>query len=218
MQSVVSKWLGSDWEPILSKIAAKNYNMVHFTPLQERGESNSPYSIYDQLQFDQKHFKSPEEVDNLVKHLHRDLNMLSLTDIVFNHTANNSPWLVEHPEAGYNHITAPHLISAIELDQELLNFSNNLKSWGYPTELNNIEDLFRIMDGIKVHVLGSLKLWEYYAVNVQTTLQETKAHWNDECNENYNFPEDIKDISSDCVKLASFVKDNVCLLYTSRCV
>ncbi|CAI4835347.1 CPA_1a_G0057570.mRNA.1.CDS.1 [Saccharomyces cerevisiae] len=209
LQSVVSKWLGSDWEPILSKIAAKNYNMVHFTPLQERGESNSPYSIYDQLQFDQEHFKSPEDVKNLVEHIHRDLNMLSLTDIVFNHTANNSPWLVEHPEAGYNHITAPHLISAIELDQELLNFSRNLKSWGYPTELKNIEDLFKIMDGIKVHVLGSLKLWEYYAVNVQTALRDIKAHWNDESNESYSFPENIKDISSDFVKLASFVKDNV---------
>ncbi|MCQ5114761.1 alpha-amylase family glycosyl hydrolase, partial [Erysipelatoclostridium ramosum] len=87
--------IGSQSEPILSKIAAKNYNMVHFTPLQERGESNSPYSIYDQLQFDQEHFKSPEDVKNLVEHIHRDLNMLSLTDIVFNHTANNSPWLVE---------------------------------------------------------------------------------------------------------------------------
>ena len=180
MQSVVSKWMGpemSDWDKVFAKIAAKNYNMVHFTPLQHRGESNSPYSIYDQLEFDPAHFKSAEDVEKMVKHVHRDYGMLALTDIVFNHTANNSAWLREHPDAGYNHVTAPHLVSAIQLDRALLEFSANLKKWGYPAEIKSIDDLFKIMDGIKVHVLGSLKLWEYYVVSVQDTEEAVEKAW-----------------------------------------
>lgn len=180
LQSVISKWMGNnlkDWDMIFDKIARKKYNMVHFTPLQHRGESNSPYSIYDQLEFDPTLFKSNDEVATMVKNLHKDYNMLALTDIVFNHTANNSSWLRDHPDSGYNHITAPHLIAAIQLDGALIEFSNNLKKWGYPTELKNIDDIFKIMDGIKVNVLGSLKLWEYYVINVQDTLNNIEKNW-----------------------------------------
>ena len=35
--------------------------MIHFTPLQERGESDSPYSIYDQLKFDPKIFPGSDK-------------------------------------------------------------------------------------------------------------------------------------------------------------
>lgn len=182
MQSVISKWLGptlQDWDNVFEKISKKHYNMVHFTPLQHRGESNSPYSIYDQLEFDPQFFKNKDEVKKMVTHLHKDYNMLSLTDIVFNHTANNSQWLRDHPEAGYNHITAPHLTSAIQLDKALIDFSVNLKKYGYPAELKNIDDLFKIMDGIKVHVLGSLKLWEYYVLNVQDTIESIENSWDE---------------------------------------
>ncbi|AAS52408.1 AEL276Cp [Eremothecium gossypii ATCC 10895] len=177
VQSVVSKWMGTDWEPIFRKISGKGYNMVHFTPLQARGESNSPYSIYDQLQFDLAHFHSAEDVSRMVGKLHRDYRMLAMTDVVFNHTANNSAWLLEHPEAGYNGETAPHLLAAIELDRQLLQFSRDLAALGYPTNLRTVDDLLRVLDGIKTHVLSELKLWEYYVVDVQSTLTELAHMW-----------------------------------------
>jgi glycogen debranching enzyme len=79
--------------------------MLHFTPLQTRGESGSPYSILDQLRFDGELLKDKksdgvEEVNAMVKRCREDFGLLSLTDVVLNHTANNSPWLGEHPESG----------------------------------------------------------------------------------------------------------------------
>jgi len=49
--------------------------------------------------------------------------MLSIVDIVLNHTANNSEWIVEHPEAAYNTDDCPHLWSAWELDNAIMDFS-----------------------------------------------------------------------------------------------
>ena len=81
--------------------------MVHFVPLQKRGSSNSPYSIYDQLSIDDDVFdiKCSEHVKRkmlkqVLEIMRTDLGILSVTDVVWNHTAHNSEWLQEHPEAG----------------------------------------------------------------------------------------------------------------------
>lgn len=203
MQSVVSKWMGKDWDKVFKKIADKKYNMIHFTPLQVRGESNSPYSLADHLAFDPEFFSSPEDVKKMIQHIHKDYNMLSMTDMVFNHTANNSAWLLDHPEAGYNQYTAPHLRAAIELDETLLKFSDNLKNWGCPTDLKTVDDLFKVMDGIKIHVLGVLKLWEYYVVNVDDALKEIEDNWDKAALWDGPSLDDVKD---DLNKIANFVR------------
>ncbi|KAG7873077.1 hypothetical protein KL938_005193 [Ogataea parapolymorpha] len=181
MQSVVSKWMGAnhlDWDPVFAEISRKGYNMIHFTPLQTRGESNSPYSIYDQLEFDRTAFANGKtDVKNMVSRLEKEHGILSMTDVVFNHTANNSTWIRENPDVGYNQETAPHLIPAIELDRLLLEFSKMMERHGYPTNIRNIEDLLKVMDGIKIHVLGELKLWEFYVVDVSEHLLELESQW-----------------------------------------
>ncbi len=208
LESVISKWLGprTNWDNFFNEISKKNYNMVHFTPLQERGESDSPYSIFDQLTFDPNLFENQQDVEQLVQKLQKEKKLLSITDVVFNHTANNSTWLRDHPDAGYNKETAPHLISAIELDGKLLEFSDRLKELNYPTNLNNVSDLLKIMDGIKVHVLGDLKLWEFYVIDVKNSLNELKQIWDSNHQfEKIEIPEDIK---GSLVKLAHFVAEN----------
>ena len=109
--SIVSKWMGpvSKWPDFFAEASDRGYNMLHWTPLQERGESNSPYSINDQLRYEPSMFDDPRSVedDGGVAKIEEVLGLASdrygllhLTDVVLNHTANNSTWLEDHPEAG----------------------------------------------------------------------------------------------------------------------
>lgn len=179
--SVVSKFMGKfpeDWDKHLRGIGGRGYNMVHFTPLQQRGESNSPYSLFDQLEWDHDLFPGGEdEVAKLIKTMEEDYELLGLTDVVFNHTANNSKWLEDHPEAGYNVDTAPWLESALELDDALLAYSNNLKSLGLPTDIQSSGDLSKIVDGIKQHVISKIKLWEFFACDPEKDAAAVVKAW-----------------------------------------
>ena len=107
--TVVSKWMGplESWTKHFAEAKDRGYTMLHYTPLQERGESNSPYSIRNQMKYDCSLFGtnlSDEEgrkrMDNILRIAREEYGLLGLTDVVLNHTANDSPWLIEHPEAG----------------------------------------------------------------------------------------------------------------------
>jgi glycogen debranching enzyme len=179
--SCLSKSMGkypSDWDKHLHGISERGYNMVHFTPLMMRGDSNSPYSIYDQHTFDKQVFVNGEkDIETLTTKMQKDFGLLSLTDVVWNHTANNSKWLEEHPEAGYNMKTAPWLQGAYELDTQLLKFGSELESHGLPTHINNNEDLLKVMAGVPTHVIDAIKFWEFYVINVKHDAQTTVTAW-----------------------------------------
>ena len=111
IQSVIAKWMGTidEWDKHLDVTRDRGYNMLHFTPLQQRGDSGSPYSIYDQMAFDSELFKNgsklstekkAQAITELLAKIRKQWGILSLTDVVWNHTANNSLWLEDHPEAG----------------------------------------------------------------------------------------------------------------------
>lgn len=107
--TVVSKWMGplSGWRDYFSEASDRGYTMLHWTPLQERGESDSPYSIRDQMVYDPSMFEGQvgsdggkEKIEEVLKIAREEYGLLGLTDVVLNHTANDSPWLLDHPEAG----------------------------------------------------------------------------------------------------------------------
>jgi glycogen debranching enzyme len=179
--SLISKFMGKypeQWDKHLNGIAERGYNMVHFTPLNLRGDSNSPYSIADQLAFDPAFFpKGEKDVAELVQKMESQYGLLSLTDVVWNHTANNSEWLQDHPEAGYSVKSAPHLEPALRLDTALLEFSNKLAALGYPTELKSTDDLLKVMEGVKQHVIAKIKLWEFYVVDIERDCAEAVQSW-----------------------------------------
>ena len=179
--SVLSKCMGkypSDWDKHLHGISERGYNMIHFTPLMMRGESNSPYSIYDQHQFDKEVFPNgAKDIGSLVKRMGDEFGMLAMTDVVWNHTANNSKWLEEHPEAGYSCKTAPHLRSAYELDTALLKFSDDMASLGYPTDIHGEDDLVKVIGGVKEHVISTLRLWEFYVLDVEHNTDAVVSAW-----------------------------------------
>ena len=167
-----------NWERHLKGIARRNYNMVHFTPLMQRGDSNSPYSIYDQLQFDKQCFPNGEkDVATMISRMEKEHRLLGLTDVVWNHTANNSKWLEEHPEAGYNIETAPWLQSALELDTALLAFGEKLEAYGLPTVISSEDNLHKIITGIKEHVITPLNLWQFYVIDAQHAVNEALEAW-----------------------------------------
>lgn len=179
--SVVSKFMGQypgDWQKHLRGISARGYNMVHFTPLQQRGESNSPYSIFDQLSWDKENFPNGEkDVAEMIKMMEEKYDLLALTDVVFNHTANNSEWLQDHPEAGYNAETAPWLESALELDTALLEYGDKLAELGLPTDFKSGSDLDRVVGGIKEHVIDKIRLWEYFTCDVESDTKAAVESW-----------------------------------------
>jgi glycogen debranching enzyme len=117
--TVVSKWMGplSAWADHYSEASERGYTMLHYTPLQHRGESDSPYSIQNQHAYDPTLFgggKLPQdggegEIVKILKNARENYGLLSLTDVVLNHTASDSPWLREHPEAGSSTCSSPEL-------------------------------------------------------------------------------------------------------------
>ena len=107
--TVVSKWMGplSGWREYFAEASDRGYTMLHWTPLQERGESDSPYSIRDQMAYDPSIFDEKvgsdggkAQIEEVLKIAREEYGLLALTDVVLNHTANDSPWLLDHPEAG----------------------------------------------------------------------------------------------------------------------
>ncbi|KAH6709101.1 putative glycogen debranching enzyme [Leptodontidium sp. MPI-SDFR-AT-0119] len=177
--SLISKFMGkypADWEKHLRGISERGYNMIHFTPLQHRGSSNSPYSIYDQLSWDPECFPNGEaDINRLVRTMEKDHGLLGLTDVVWNHTADNSQWLQEHPEVGYNVSTAPWLRAALELDTKLLEFSDTLASEA--VDIKSVDELLKIMEGIKTEVIAKLRLWQYYVIDVERDADAAVESW-----------------------------------------
>lgn len=112
MISVIPKWMGpiDDWKPHLDLIQNSAYNMIHFAPMQLRGASDSPYSIRDQLLFADDLFKDKqlsreyrlETVKTALASIQTERGILCLSDVVWNHTSSDSPFLLDHPDAGNN--------------------------------------------------------------------------------------------------------------------
>ncbi|KAJ1941419.1 bifunctional 4-alpha-glucanotransferase/amylo-alpha-1,6-glucosidase, partial [Linderina macrospora] len=187
LQSVNPKWLGpmKGWSKYLAGSSKMGYNMLHFIPMQQRGGSDSPYSLYSQLELSDDLFEgeklSKEEKDQRLRmvclemyHKHR---MMGITDMVWNHTAYNSDWLRDHPEAGFNLVNSPHLRSAYELDAKLCEFSKNLDKYGFDRMVSTAEQVDRLMEGVETHVIQPLKLWEFYVVDVEGTVSAVAEAW-----------------------------------------
>ncbi|KZT10101.1 glycoside hydrolase family 133 protein [Laetiporus sulphureus 93-53] len=175
--TVVSKWMGpmNAWRKYLTESSVRGYNMLHWTPLQERGESDSPYSIRNQLVYEPSMFPGgvkdigndggKAKLEEMLKIARDEYGLLSLTDVVLNHTANDSPWLLEHPEAGYSPSNTPHLTPALELDDAMMRFSGSLESKGLPTIVTSEADLETLVNGFQDYI-KELNMWQYYVLDV----------------------------------------------------
>lgn len=153
LQTYLAKCLGplSCWEGRLKVGYKAGYNMIHLTPVQELGGSNSAYSLHDQLKLNSSFNDNGQkyEFDDLkkiIQKLHMKWKLFFICDIVLNHTANGSPWLKDHPESAYNLSNSPHLRPAYVVDQALWRFSCDIAcgiydSRGIPVYINNEQQL-----------------------------------------------------------------------------
>lgn len=174
VQTILSKLVDPEgsvrserWKTVLESVAAKKYNMIHFVPLQPHGESGSPFSIANQLAWDEHSFPNGDDDVEYLNDMLERLNILGLSDMVLNHTASDSKWLAEHLDAGYSAETAPHLQSAIELDNALLDI--------HDVTISCHEDLGKI-DEIVKRCAETVKLWEFYIVDADQVVATVEKH------------------------------------------
>lgn len=176
MLTLVSKWMGplDDWDPFYKEASERGYNMIHYTPLQQAGQSNSPYSLADQLAYDRSLFpadwKGTKDEGTLavlktLRKARNEYGLLALTDVVLNHTADSSEWLQEHPEAGYSPFNTPHLAPALEVDDAMIEFSGSLEENDLPTVIKSQSDIDMLIDAFH-DVLNGRNLWQYYVLDV----------------------------------------------------
>ncbi|KAF7458527.1 Gdb1p glycogen debranching enzyme [Cryptosporidium felis] len=219
-----------NWKRRLEITSKLNYNMVHFTPLQTFGQSGSCYSLANQNEISPLFFNNefdpnyqdrdkgsnekysssatsnnghPERYECLKKvisELEHDYGILSACDIVLNHTADNSPWLKDHPESGYNLVNSPHLTASVELDQKLQEFSRNIyngkfvASHGIDRNINSMKDVDSVISALKSEVIAPFNIFEFFTLNIPEIIQNSRVKENCEKNtqqELSNYYDDI---------------------------
>ncbi|XP_018012653.1 glycogen debranching enzyme isoform X1 [Hyalella azteca] len=185
-QTVLSKNLGpfNQWQDRLRVAKETGYNMIHFTPIQALGGSNSAYSLADQhavnVTFHSNNRRcSLTDIESLIQEVNNKWGVLSLTDIVLNHTANESPWLSEHPDATYNVVNSPHLRPAYLVDRALYYCSCDIASgklaqWNMPPNISTEEHVASLSDHIFNLVLLPLHLEEFFVLDVEATVSHFK--------------------------------------------
>ena len=208
-QTYITKLLGplTEWKQRLQVAKEAGYNMIHFTPINQLGSSRSAYAISNQLRLDSSYlptgyttsesvasFKNCEgvtktfkvessclKVRDLVKSINRDWGgVLSIVDVVWNHTSFDTPWLIQHPEAGYNLVNSPHLRPAYALDLILANFSREIAegNWeqiGIKPEIRSESDIHNVCTRLRDTIFPRAQLWEYYSVDVEAVVEEFRG-------------------------------------------
>ncbi|KRX81716.1 Glycogen debranching enzyme, partial [Trichinella sp. T6] len=208
-QTVLAKLLGpfDEWEQRLRVSKESGYNMVHITPIQELGQSNSSYSIADQLTLNPIFKGKGEEytlldVKKLVQKMNEDWEMLVISDVVWNHTASNSSWLRTEPDCAYNMKNSPHLRPAWLLDRVLAHFgrlvaNGKFEASGLPSKSRwDNEHLENLRHMLLNDILPPARFHEFFQVNIDKEVQQ----FADEIAE-LNKPSDVVLKTEQCLRI-----------------
>lgn len=167
--------------------AHSGYNVIHWTPIQELGASKSAYSLADQHRMNpdfrsQSMIKAKrncrlDDVAKIIDWLRDDHGVLSITDIVLNHTANESQWVRKNPDASYNCLNSPWLRPAFILDRLFWHLSEDIEdgrweSRGVTSTVNTSKQLDDIRAIFINEYLPLVNLEEFYMINVEQVIED----------------------------------------------
>uniref|UniRef100_A0A915IB28 Glycogen debranching enzyme n=1 Tax=Romanomermis culicivorax TaxID=13658 RepID=A0A915IB28_ROMCU len=183
-QTMLTKCLGpfDEWESRLRVAHESGYNMVHLTPVQTLGQSESSYSLKNQHEFnplfspgDKKY--NFDDLKKLTTKMKDEWGVLTISDVVYNHTSDDSPWLGEHPECAYNLKNSPHLRPAFLLCRILTQFGrqvaeNFYENRGLPALITTEDHLNAMRSILRDEILPPYKFSEFFQLNVDRIKSE----------------------------------------------
>ncbi|KAL0231430.1 hypothetical protein GEMRC1_010834 [Eukaryota sp. GEM-RC1] len=203
IQTLITKLIGPvhEWTQHFTAAKAAGFNMIHLTPVQPLGGSNSSYCIKEHTKLSPLLFPSTSNtsrnIDGLKSFLldaKHKLNLRFTIDMIYNHAASDSDWLVDHPECLYNLDNSAHLTSAFVLDEVIMRASGaglpddvdvTWRKVINPTLLSyhcvdlvelrlfrNHCDVQHVIEILKKDCIPKAKIWEFYVINKGKTLSQ----------------------------------------------
>ena len=183
MQSILSHKIGNlstNFEKYYEEASFLGYNFIHFRTLQKLTKDENIYLIKDHNELNNNLFKEHnnrlrknqkiQQLSNIIQSLNKKYKIGAITDIILNQASNESEWILEHSECGYNLENTPWLNVSYELDKILVNYSNlfynrkvRAKSAPY---INNINDIDEIIEEIDEEI-NKNKLEEYFYISLE---------------------------------------------------
>ena len=175
---MLTKNLGlfKEWRKRLTVSKELKYNVIHFTPIQQLGGSNSAYALANQHKVNPMFKASLDDIKKEVDFMEKKWCMISVTDIVLNHTADDSEWIHQHTECGYNLVNSPHLRPAFLLDSAFIWIAREMvdgilqKTDGLTAMISTEMDVQKIGVLLKTFYVPQLKLYEMFMINLENAL------------------------------------------------
>lgn len=111
------------------------------------------------------------DLDKVIKKIRDNWGIASICDIVLNHTANESQWIQDYPEASYSCFTCPYLRPAFLLDALLAQATADTKAGhleivGVPQIVETEDHLQALKYQLHTVYLPKIKIWEFYQIDV----------------------------------------------------
>ena len=116
----------------------------------------------------------------------KEWRIFSITDLVYNHVANDCALLQNHPEAAYNLINSPHLRPAVLLDSILMQFTRDvndgkLVSRGIPAQIKEYH-----LQIIRQYFIDDLfpqyRFPEYYICDIKSLVEQFRQQLSKQTN------------------------------------
>ena len=106
----------------------------------------------------------------------KEQNLQFITDLVYNHAANDCSILKDHPEAAYNLVNSPHLKPAVLLDSILMQFTKDCQEGTLLPKGIPSHRLQLIRHYLLDEVLPSYRFWEFDIVDTDRLVEEFRQH------------------------------------------